>query len=101
MTFGFLSPKDFKIIWLSNVLALSVPDDCYSRKASNALTLISKFFFFTIVMTALLNYKYDRFVFTVICFVEGSRFIYSIFFISLHILVSITISISDDVRFFS
>jgi len=26
MPFGFLGPKDLKIIWLSNILALSVPD---------------------------------------------------------------------------
>jgi hypothetical protein len=31
--FGFLAPKDFQIIWLSNILALSVPDECYSRSA--------------------------------------------------------------------
>jgi hypothetical protein len=24
--FGFLAPKDFLIIWLSNILAMSVPD---------------------------------------------------------------------------
>jgi hypothetical protein len=32
--FGFLAPKDFEIIWLSNILALSVPDKVYSRKAT-------------------------------------------------------------------
>jgi hypothetical protein len=26
-----LAPKDFKIIWLSNILALIVPDEGYSR----------------------------------------------------------------------
>jgi hypothetical protein len=29
--FGFLAHKDFKIIWLSNILALIVPDEGYSR----------------------------------------------------------------------
>ena len=29
--FGFRSPKDFKIISLSNILALSVPDEGYSE----------------------------------------------------------------------
>jgi hypothetical protein len=28
-SFGFLAPKDLKIIWLSNMLALSVPDDVF------------------------------------------------------------------------
>ena len=31
---------DFKIIWLSNILALRVPDEDYSRKVSCALNLI-------------------------------------------------------------
>jgi len=30
-SFGFLAPKDFKIIWLSNILALSVPDEGFSK----------------------------------------------------------------------
>jgi hypothetical protein len=29
MSFGFLALKDFKIIWLSNILGLSVPDEGY------------------------------------------------------------------------
>jgi hypothetical protein len=29
--FGFLAPKHFKIIWLSNLSILSVPDEGYSR----------------------------------------------------------------------
>jgi hypothetical protein len=38
---GFLAPKDFvKIIWLSNTLISSVPDEGYRR---NALNLISTF----------------------------------------------------------
>jgi len=32
MPFGFLAPKDSKIISLSNILALSVPDEGSSRK---------------------------------------------------------------------
>jgi hypothetical protein len=30
MPFDFLAPKDFKIIWLSNILALSLHDEGYS-----------------------------------------------------------------------
>jgi hypothetical protein len=30
--FGFLAPKDFYIIWLSNILTLSVPDEGYSER---------------------------------------------------------------------
>jgi len=45
--FGCIASKDFlnKIIWLSNILVLSVPDESYSRNASCALNLISTFFF--------------------------------------------------------
>lgn len=32
--FGLLVPKDIAIIWLSNILILRVPDDCYSSKES-------------------------------------------------------------------
>ena len=41
--FGFLSPKDFTIIWLSNILALSVPDKGYFKNASCALNLTFTF----------------------------------------------------------
>ena len=43
--FDFLAPKDFKIrlVWLSNILDLRVPDEDYSRNASHALSLISTF----------------------------------------------------------
>jgi hypothetical protein len=37
MPFDFVAPKDFKIIWLSNILNLSVPDEGYNRNASSAL----------------------------------------------------------------
>ena len=30
--FGFLSPKDFSIIWLPNLLTLSIPDEWYSER---------------------------------------------------------------------
>ena len=33
----FLAPKDFEISWLSETLALSVPDKGYSRNVSAAL----------------------------------------------------------------
>jgi len=39
----FLLPKTFKIIWLSNILALSVPDEGNYLAASCALNLISTF----------------------------------------------------------
>jgi len=29
--FGFIAPKHFKIIWLSNLSTVSVPDEGYSR----------------------------------------------------------------------
>jgi hypothetical protein len=38
--FGVLPPKDFKIICLSNILALSVPYEGYIRNAMCALNLI-------------------------------------------------------------
>jgi hypothetical protein len=41
---GFLAPKDFHIIWLSNILALSVPDEGFSGNASCVLILISTFY---------------------------------------------------------
>ena len=40
--FGFLALKDFTIIWLSNILILSVPDESFSRNALCALNFISK-----------------------------------------------------------
>jgi len=47
--FDFLAHKDFKIIWLSNILTLSVPDAGYSRNVSCALILISTFLFHSIL----------------------------------------------------
>jgi len=44
--FALLAFKHFKIIWLSNLLTTSVPDECYSRNASCTLNYISTFFFF-------------------------------------------------------
>jgi hypothetical protein len=29
--FGFLTPKDYKTVWLSNILALNVLDEGHSR----------------------------------------------------------------------
>jgi hypothetical protein len=39
MHFGFLALKEFNFVWggLSNILALSVPDEGYSRNVSCAL----------------------------------------------------------------
>ena len=36
-------PLKASIIWISNILALSVPDEGYSRNASCALSMISTF----------------------------------------------------------
>ena len=41
--FGFPAPKYVEIIWFCNILALSLPDESFSRSASCALNLISKF----------------------------------------------------------
>ena len=38
-----LAPKDFHIIWFSNILALSVPEEGYYRNMSCTLTLVSMF----------------------------------------------------------
>ena len=43
--FGFLVPNKFQISWLSNILALSVPEEGYRRHASSGLNLISTFLF--------------------------------------------------------
>jgi hypothetical protein len=48
--FSYFAPKDFKIIWLSNILTLNVPDECYSSNMSCTLTLIS-YIFITIKLT--------------------------------------------------
>jgi len=45
MPFGVLVAKDFHIIWLSNILALSLRDEDYSKSVSCALILIFPFFF--------------------------------------------------------
>ena len=39
------APKYFKIFWLSNLLAFTVPDEGYFRNALCALSLISMFLF--------------------------------------------------------
>jgi hypothetical protein len=31
-SFYLLAPKDLKMIWLSNLLAISVPDESYSER---------------------------------------------------------------------
>jgi hypothetical protein len=43
--FGFLVPNKFQISWLSNILALSVPEEGYRRHTSSGLNLISTFLF--------------------------------------------------------
>ena len=42
---SFMLPYTIKVIWLSNILALSVLDDGFSRNAPCALDLISMFLF--------------------------------------------------------
>ena len=54
MSFGFLSPKDSKIIWLSN-MTLSVPDEGYFRSASCEITLMYTF----IIITGSIFLLYD------------------------------------------
>ena len=44
--FWFSCSHDILIIWISNSLALSIPDDDYSRNALSALNLISTFLLF-------------------------------------------------------
>ena len=46
MPFGFHAPKYFKINWLSNRLALSVPDEDYPRNVHNVFILL---FFYVII----------------------------------------------------
>ena len=43
--FVFIAPKQFKLIWLSNLSIQSVPDEGYSRHASSTLISISTFSF--------------------------------------------------------
>ena len=45
MSFGFIAPEHFYIIWLSNLSTLSVSGEGYSRNAPCALNLISMFLF--------------------------------------------------------
>jgi hypothetical protein len=40
MPFDFHAPKYFKIIWLSNRLTLSVPDEDYPRNVRNVFILL-------------------------------------------------------------
>jgi hypothetical protein len=54
--FGLRTPKTFKIIWLSSLSTLSIPDEGYSRNVSCALNLISTF--------SLLMLRYTRYKFT-------------------------------------
>ena len=46
-----LSPKDFLIICLSNILILTVPDEGYSRNASCALNWVSTIWLYHICLT--------------------------------------------------
>ena len=48
MSFGFHAPKDLSIIWLSNILTLSVPDEVYFRKVSYTLLYTVFMVFFVI-----------------------------------------------------
>jgi len=43
--FGCLAPKDFEIIWLSNLLNLNVLDETYLRTISCSLDYVSTFFY--------------------------------------------------------
>jgi hypothetical protein len=46
--FDLLAPKEFRFIWYSNFLTLSVPDESYSRNVSCALNMKSTSLFFFI-----------------------------------------------------
>ena len=65
--FGFLSPKDFsKVSWLSTILTFSIPDERYSRNASSALILISRFLLW------ILSFVYRNFIYLsifILCYV--------------------------------
>lgn len=45
-SFGILAPKDFKVIWHSNLLIMTVPDEEYSRNASCILYSIIMLLFY-------------------------------------------------------
>lgn len=45
-SFGILAPKDFKVIWQSNLLIMTVPDEEYSRNASCILYSIIMLLFY-------------------------------------------------------
>jgi hypothetical protein len=78
-SFGFLVPKDFKIIWLSNILALNVfvPDEDYNRNPLCALdlipTLLSILFEFCMCVSFLFLLKYTVHR-SVIVFMDIRRF---------------------------
>ena len=52
--FSFLAPKDLKIIWLSNLLTLSVPDEGHSRKVSCSFIRYLCFYYFGLLHLHLL-----------------------------------------------
>ena len=78
-SFGFLVPEDFKIIWLSNILALNVfvPDEDYYRNPLCALdlipTLLSILFEFCMCVSVLFLLKYTVHR-SVIVFMDIRRF---------------------------
>ena len=57
-SFGSLAPKDFYIIWHSNILVLSVPGMCCSRAGLCQLGVISTYL---LIMddTSQFQYEYD------------------------------------------
>jgi len=53
MHFAFLDPEDFDIIWLSNILALSVPDEGLFQKHVQLSKLDIYVFIFSYMFTEL------------------------------------------------
>ena len=43
--FGLLATKNFGIIWISNLLTMSIPEEGYSRNMSYAINQMPTFYF--------------------------------------------------------
>ena len=46
LPFSLLVPKEFKIIWFSNLLTMIISDECYSRDSKLDIFLFPVSFFF-------------------------------------------------------
>ena len=54
--FDLLAPKDFSVIWLSNFLILSIPDEGYSSNMSCTLKIDISIFIFNTAISTLTAY---------------------------------------------